>query len=377
MSKHLKPDTVPRRYPLRKVMKKVTVTLACCLLLGASAVVALYATTYEVIHRPNSFLRTYKQYVAEKTCELDLSVNSWYVAGTTHDRIYLGNITAPFQLLITDYSLRDTSHITMQVEGMDTTTFYKTAIVRIDSPYFYIADGFMPGIFRGRIGEWRTAKRIPEYNEYFTQLLPLGPSSFGIRSNRPKTREHVLAKLQRSEPVFTMDTTLLQKQLDGFFCTDGMLTYDAALHRLVYTYYYRNEFIVYDTSLKLGYRGHTIDTFRRANIRIGHISSENTNTLTYKRTTNLATWSSGNHHYILSNLLARNDRPDLFPLMSIVDVYDLRFDRYRFSFLLTNSDAENKLREFRMIDDKILIGIAGNHLVCYTMRDGWLDEPSL
>lgn len=356
--------------------RKPIIILSICAIIGTLIVFSLYAATKKVLHEPSSFLRTYKHYVASKKSEFDLGFNSYYIAGITADRIYLSSITAPFHMVSMNHELADTLHIKLKVWGMDTLTFYNPLTVKIDSPYFFIADGSMPGIFRGKIGEW-VAERYFKEKEYFSRVVPISTSSFAIRTNYAKTREHVLGKLQMYKPHIKIDTTLLRKQIDGFFCTDGMLNYNRELSRLIYTYYYRNEFIVYDTNLNLKFRGHTIDTFSRADIKIGHIVSEGTNTLTYKRLINRGVWTSGDFLFINSNLLAKNDTKNMFPMMTIIDVYNVVEDKYKFSFTFPNIDAETKTREFRVIGDKTMIVLAGDYIVLYDLKQGFFDDLNL
>jgi hypothetical protein len=346
--------------------RKTIIILGSCFVFATTLMIGLYAATRKLLHEPNSFLREYKQLIDAKSNEIDLGVNSYYIAGITKDHVYLGNVTAPFRMLITNLALTDTQHVELKVKGMDTLTFYNPLTVKIEPPYFYIADGTMPGVFRGRIGEWE-ADRLLSNKEYFTQLIPLSSSSFAIRTNQIKTQYHVLGKLQNHEPHITIEPTLLQKQVDGFFCTDGVMNYNKDLKKLVYTYYYRNEFIVYDTNLNLDYRGHTIDTFSRAQIKVEHIASENTNTLTYKKFINKGTCTSGDYLYINSNLLARNDPPDMFPTMTIVDVYDLREDTYEFSFSVPNYDVDDKIRDFRIFENKVFIALYDRYMVKYDL----------
>ncbi len=58
-----------------------------------------------------------------------------------------------------------------------------------------------------------------------------------------------------------------------------MLTYDKSLRRVIYLYYYRNQFITFDTNLKLISTGRTIDTNSVAKISIAEIASTKTTTL--------------------------------------------------------------------------------------------------
>lgn len=347
---------------------RIVIILIGCFLSVTVLVITLYALSDKIVHQPGNFLRIYEKGAAIKSNEMDLGVNSWYIAGITDDRIYLGNYLYPPSLLVTNMSLTDSQYINIRFRDMENTKISKSARIRLYSPYFYLADGMTPVLFRGRIGEW-LADRFMYDSAYFDYTEIIGPSSAAIRTHNLDL-EITLGKVQDVTPHVSLAPDLLQKQIDGVFCTDGMLRYNETLHRLIYTYFYRNEYIVYDTNLNLDYRGHTIDTISRAQIKTAYVPSTNEHILTSKKYTNLESCTSGNYLFINSGLLAKNDFKRSFDLMAIIDVYDLRDHTYRFSFPLNHYDAETKLREFRVYQNKFLIGIYGSHLVKFDIPPG-------
>ncbi|MDO5968179.1 hypothetical protein Q4Q35_00010, partial [Flavivirga aquimarina] len=56
---------------------------------------------------------------------------------------------------------------------------------------------------------------------------------------------------------------------------DGTLQYNQQRQELVYTYRYRNQYIVANDSLQLQRLGKTIDTISQAQIQVGTIASKN------------------------------------------------------------------------------------------------------
>jgi hypothetical protein len=346
--------------------KKTIFILLGCLIFSTAIVIVLFAATYKDPYERNSFLRVYNELTAVKSAELDVSVNSYYIAGVTDDRVYLGNMTAPFRLLVTNLMLTDSQHVRINIRELKKPV-YKSATVKIDPPFFYLADGIRPALFKGRLGEWEAVPVSYDTNAYFTQLTPVGKTSFAIRTNEVSTLYNILGKVQTNAPQLQLKPGLLQKQVDGIFCTDGMLLYNRNLRRLVYMYYYRNEYLVCDTSLNLDYTGHTIDTFSRAQIKIGHTSSDNKNKLMDKKSTNVRSCTFGNYLFIRSNLLARNDDKEQLVNGAIIDVYDLRNNAYRYSFTLPNLNGEKRLRDF-IVFDKMLIALYDHHMVRYDLQ---------
>lgn len=351
-------------------MKKTVIKLGICFLLGTVVVLSLFAATYKIRHEPNSFLREYQRPFLQSRPVIDLTFNSYYIAGITEDAVYLGNITAPFDVLVTNKTLTDSQHVKLRIKGVKNPTIYKSATIKIDPPYFFLADGIKPLLYRGKIGQWEAEKFDYDSGAYFQQLVPLGNNSFAIRTAQYKTLYRILGKVQQDSPRIRLDSTLLQKQVDGIFCTDGMLMYNSQLKRLVYTYYYRNEFILYDTNLNLDYRGHTIDTFSRAQLKIGYVPSDRTTILLDKKITNIRSCTSGNYLYISSNLLAKNDSKGWLDTNSIIDVYDLRSNTYKFSFILPHY-KDQRMRDF-MVSGEIMIVLYDNYMVKYNLQPNYL-----
>lgn len=347
-------------------MKKTSIIiLCCCTVFATTLVLTLYAATRKIVNERYDFLREYAIHAAVQASEMDIEFNSWYIAGITPDRIYFGNVTAPLHILTTNTTLTDSQHVQVSIEGAP--TIYKSAVVRITPPDFYIADGRKSVIYKGQLRNWQAKPVTLDSNTYFSQIIPIGNSTFAIRGNSARTGDNILGKIQQADPHMVLNAELLVNQQDGIFSTDGKLLYNALLKELIYTYYYRNEFIVFDTSLNLKYRGHTIDTFSRAQIKIGHIGSDNVNQLMDKKTINQQSCTSGKYLYVKSNVLAKNDIRDRLSRESIIDVYNVQDNTYRFSFTLPHH-SEKKLQDFMVFDDKILIALYDHFAVRYDLQ---------
>jgi hypothetical protein len=352
--------------------QKLVIVLIGCFLLASLLVATLYALSNKIVHEPGSFLRQYQKGVAIKSSDLDIKYNTFYIAGISNEQIYLGNVTSPFYLLMTNLSLTDSQHVMISLKNPQNKKLYERSKIKIDFPYFYYTDGTMPGLFRGKLGEWQAYPFMFD-SAYFDHAEIIGPSSLAIRTRNLES-QNVLGKIQNEAPYIALAPDLLQKQIDGIFDTEGMLRYNKTLHRLIYTYFYRNEYIVYDTNLNLDYRGHTIDTFSRAQIKTGYISSTKTHKLLEEKFVNKASCTSGNYLFIQSGLLAKNDYKKMFDMLDVIDVYDLRSNTYRFSFTVDFYEAEFKLRDFRVYDDKILIALYDHYIVKYDLRSRYFKD---
>ena len=154
---------------------------------------------------------------------------------------------------------------------------------------------------------------------------------------------------------------ILTKQIDGLFCTDGTLNYDPGTQQLIYTYYYRNEYILLDKDLNIVTRGHTIDTTSTAHIKVAKINSDKSVTLASPpEFVNLRSSLSGNWLFIQSPVKAINDLENEFAKNSTIDIYSVGDDKYRYSIYIPDINRK-KISAFEVhgknlyvIQDKFL-----------------------
>lgn len=347
-------------------MKHVGVTILICFVTSIVSVLFLVATSTALKKAPGSFLREFPPHPALEGNAIDLGYNSYYIAGVTQHHIYLGSYPAPLHMVVANHALTDTFHVRLKIEDMEDEKFWAPR-VEVDSPDFYFADGTVPVIFHGKTTDW-TATRTPFDRAYFQDMVPIGDCAFFIRSLSAKNRENILGKLTRGEPQVSMVPGILEKQVDGIFCTDGTMNVDKANHRLIYLYRYRNEYIVMDTSLQVLWRHNTIDTTTTAAISVAALGSDGTSTLSSPpRLVNYTSFSDNNLLYVNSKLLARNEHPDAHQTASVIDVYDIPTGTYRVSFYIHDYQGREKLRLFAVSGDK-LFALHHNHLQVWELR---------
>ena len=346
------------------IYKKTYTILFICMVCGIGLMSLLFLLSEHKIHRDNSFTRRFAGHPAIKAKQLDITYNSYYIAGADQGKIYLGNSIAPFHLVTFDTTLqnKETIRLTLDRDSLP----YKSMQLRVIPPHFFLMDGMMPYLFRGNTSDWK-ARSVMNKPAYFSQVEPIDSVSLVISGLSGKTRENVLGKISLSETVnVDISHDLLQKQIDGIFDTDGILLYNRQLQKLVYTYYYRNQFIVADSDLQLNHLGKTIDTISQAQIKVGTIASKNQLKMAAPALTvnkNSATY--GNYLFVNSNLIGKYEPINVWKHASIIDVYNLVENTYEFSFYI-HDIKKDKLRSFRVLHDKF-IGLIGNHIVTYQL----------
>ena len=297
---------------------------------------------------------------------MDLGFNSYYLAGMDKNTIYLGNRTAPLHLLAVDRTLKDSSHI--QIKLTDRSLPFKSVKVYVEPPFFYVADGTVPCIFKGDVGKWKAAL-IMKDRVYFSLLQPLNNISFVFRARSARTNENILGSLTvKDSSIVALYDNILEKQIDGVFCTDGMLITNKELHKIIYTYYYRNQFITTDYNFKKLYYQNTIDTNLHAKLKLVSIHGQNQTKLAappFK--VNKESFSSGNYLYVNSTIMGRHEVKELWEQASIIDVYDLSDSSYRFSFYIDHVN-KNKLSEF-LVDKDTIVALIGSKLITYIIKE--------
>lgn len=286
-----------------------------------------------------------------------------YLVGETGDRIYLGSYDYP--LLLQEY-VQDLSRMRQAIVSIPNSVPSRFTAMTIDSGDLYVSDMKSHTVVKGS-SETLAATDILSKGDFFVDVVGIGSRSLAFRTWDENRQEFVLAKRQKQ---IERHAGLLEKQIDGKFCTDGMLRYHPGKQRLVYTYFYRNQFICMDTSLNLLYRASTIDTTSRVRIEVAEIRSEKFITLsTPPRIVNRLCRLWSNYVGILSTVRSSAESKSAFRSNSVIDIYHLNNGQYNFSFYIPNYRSR-AVRDFRIHNDR-LFALYEEYFVVYTIPDHW------
>lgn len=344
----------------RRTLSLLLICFAGCIVLVAGLIIA----SGLLRDRRSTFVRTFPPHPVMEGDSIVLSHNSFYLAGGSRDVIYLGNYTAPLRMLVVNLNSCDTQLVRLSIPGIDQIKF-RALRLQVDSPYYYLSDGVVPKLYRGDVNSGSGGMYLSD-SVYFRDRVVLLGGAVVMKSYSGRTGENILGKMMPWSPYLYFRDDVLKKQLDGVFCTDGMLRYDAASARLVYTYYYRNGFVVMDTALRVLYEGETLDTVRRVRFTVASTASgQSLSSPPYF--VNQASAISGHDIFIQSAELARNEHRDAFSLASVVDVFDAGSGDYRFSFYLYHFRGKKRVNEFMVFDDR-LVARYGNVLRVHELR---------
>lgn len=340
------------------------IILLCIDLLAVLTVAAFYFDSKN--EDKTGFSRLIPAHPFQKSVRLELDYDSYYIAGITGSRIFLGNKTAPLHMLSTNHDLTDLRQHTLSLTSKRK-TLYQALQLRIDSPYVYLYEGITPTAYRGMLTSLKLSPvekiaRLP-----LMSMIPISRSNYIIRSFDSTTMSSALGKLHVEPYHLQKSKRILTRQLDGFFCTDGMLNFDARTSRFAYVYYYRNQYLLADSSLAFFTTGRTIDTNSIAKIKVAHIGSQNKTTMSAPPlTVNRKSCLDGERLYIVSALISTNELKANFDKNSVIDVYSLSDRRYEFSFYIPDL-GNNKISSFQVRGKNVFV-LQGHLLSSYSLN---------
>ena len=345
-------------------MTRKVLFILCLSALSIFAMSILYLISGNAGDEPHPFERLFLDQSIEFTGILSLESSAHYIAGFSTKGIYVGNKKDPAHLLFSNWKLKDTHSISIQIPEK-----YKLMATRvtIDSPSIFLSDMSSHTLFHGSLEDFRIKPFMKEPVFLASGAVPVSPSAFAIRTWKDSLQELVLARRTIYPPYLEKKPDLLEKQVDGIFCTDGMLHHNKELHQLLYIYHYRNQFICMDTSLNLLYRGLMLDTISYAGVQLSEVQSDQTiTTSTPPKMTKGGSCTYGPWLFVHSKLRASNEDQDTFQGASAIDVYDLtRTGKYVFSFYLPKYKGY-KARTFKVFQNR-LVALYDRYLVTYEL----------
>lgn len=334
-------------------------------ILASGIVTILYVSSEKIIHHHNNQTRRFPHTPLKESIKLDLMVSSYYIAGAEGDKIYLGNTTAPMLITVVDKSMQIIEK--KRIEIQTGSNRFRGLKIAVRPPYFFVTDGTIPIIYRGRISDWKIeyAKKI---KEYFAAAVPVDSMTLAIRSHSSITGESILGMADIQTGETALNPALLVKQFDGVFDLDGQLLYDNALGQVLYVYAYRNQYTIADRKLGLIKRGNTIDTISRAQLKVVKVENSHIRKLAKPpQFVNKSSAVSGYRLFVNSAVPGKFEKDALWRSASIIDVYDLRDSSYHYSFCIY--DIEGKKARSFIIAGNYLYALIGSHLFRGTLNE--------
>ena len=326
----------------------------------------LYLTSKISYFYKNGFNRIFPPHFIKNWKVIDIYKNSYYVAGIDSKSVYLSTPTNPTALLLLDYIQNTKKEIQFRISDTNKIA-WRVLKAQVNSPNFYLTEGLTPTILQGELNSLNI-KRTPLKDTHFIELIPLSTSSFILKTYDSVLEQNILSKNTLHPTDIKKPPNVLEKQIDGLFCVNGDLHYDDSLSHLVYVYSYRNQFILLDTNLNIIYKGRTIDTVSRAQIKVSELKSGKEKKFVLSSPpliVNKKSCISNNLLFIQSGLIANNENRNSFYRKSVIDIYNLRNGQYKFSFYLP--EYKNKKVSDFIVHDGVLIALYDHYLLSLTI----------
>lgn len=341
------------------IIKFVSICFVCC----STLMLVLFVTMGQSNTAKNGFNRVIPTSVMSVSKETALMEADYYIAGFTAGRIYLGNLKKPLHLFVADSSL--------QLQPLQLSfppslrNIWQSTRLSVDSPYIYMSDGVTPKFFVGNLTTLKMDTFMSN-SSYFTSATNVSPGSFAVRAVNMNTHENMLLKVQTDSPYVIKTASVLKKQADGVFCTDGQLKYDKASNRLIYMYYYRNQCLLLDTNLNLIKIIKTIDTTSTAKISVTNTNDQGNYTLSAPPAfVNSNFCMHADKIYVRSLLLADNETLSVIERNNVIDIYTAGNGNYLRSLYIPKRHDES-LNDMCILKDKLIV-LYPHSLIVYNL----------
>lgn len=337
------------------------------IVLGNSAaaifVGGLFLSSEYMVKNENNFTRRFIPHPIYNEASIDLGSNTFYFSGKKGDSIFLGNREAPLLMALIDPEFKKTVIDTLSLD--DYQHPFKNVILNVEYPFFSISDGTVPVLYEGQFPDRKAIKAEGNF-PYYSSIKITGPRRYLIKTTLAENMEAVLGLYNSQTNQLDLKASILEKQVDGMFDTDGQLNVELSKRTMIYTYYYRNQYIVTDLMLGNKKTGHTIDTVKNAQIQVKDLVSGVRKMNAPPLEVNQMQAVYGKNLFNISKLRGRYESKNRWKEANVIDVYDLDSRTYKHSFYVYHHDGQ-KVRDILLTKEYLYI-LTGNKIIKYKIR---------
>ena len=350
------------------IMIRKLMNIGISLFTGTIIVFILYLISGTPNTHKNGFTRNIKSHFVTTYRAINLQERSSEFNGATNNSIYINNPKNPIEISEVDYYLSK-----KQLTGWQFSIQPKlnSTTVGIDSPFIDIYQrekgNITTYIFDRGVLNLSSDDSIP--GRQFDLAQRISANSFVLRTRNSQLRQFTLTKLSPRHAFYKENTNAISKQMDGYLSADGLLLFDKATSKIIYVYFYRNQYLILDSNLQILQIARTIDTVTRAQFTLHSFAKEKYTTFdSPPQIINKSTCVWKGRLYVQSMLLSDNEDRKMFSNNTTIDMYDLANGTYLNSFYIPRFNG-HKVEEFRVYDT-LLMAIQGNFIVSYLINKG-------
>jgi hypothetical protein len=318
-------------------MKKSVILIAGISLVCVAVVGVLFLRASTSIKYKQNFYRLYTEQAPTMISSAVLGKNL-SLAGCDREHIYLSDVEAPAHVVIKNWRLETVKEVLIDLNGG---VLVGQTKVKVDSPYFFVADSGKPMVYRGLVSDWK-ARPFLTSQMFFSDYLPLSGTRVVINTQAANGTDSVyrrmLGIIKSDTPQIKLQPGLLRGQIDEHYSTMGRLSYDRVNQRVLFTYLHRNEVVLMDTNLNLLEKKHTIDTITKIKVKPIMVNDSTTTLASMPGVVNFQTYSAGGLHFVNSDLMGNEDR-EKFDQSTAIDYYRVAPFSYEGSFQIPDNNG--------------------------------------
>ncbi|HEX9512284.1 MAG TPA: hypothetical protein VF939_17450 [Puia sp.] len=346
--------------------KKTLLSIVLVMAISITVVITLAWIANKPLRQKNGFSRLF----AKGTITLlNVSPNNDQatdICGVTKDLLYF-SLPDPAKILVSNHILQEKRYLFTNVSPNS----------KLSSNFNYLVSSSHINLFAGNASSIyiidlpsRNTSRFNISKSTFTRAISISSNSFILRGfdSSLKTQDQIFIKVNPVNGLRQKENNISEKKNDAGITTDGILRYDSFSHSVIYTYFYRNEFLCLDTNLNLRYIGKTIDTLNTFQVVVGALNSQDGKTFTNISPSRIVNWQnciSNNRLFVNSMIQADNEEPKTFNTNSAIDVYNLTDGHYLGSFYIPLYKDE-RVRQIQIYNDLIIV-LYKNYITTYKM----------
>ncbi|MBV6880459.1 tellurium resistance protein TerC [Epilithonimonas ginsengisoli] len=326
--------------------------LSTLCIISFGVVLLLFFSSDHIIKKENNFTRRYLKYPVNLIQTKELDNPYLYFAGGDKGFLHLANKKKPLDLQLISKDLKKSELRKISIDNKNYP--FKNINVKTYRNQYYLFDGTVPIIFRGDIKTLKS-KTIDIGKFYFSQLAVIDSANFILRIQSTETKELELARYNTALPTkFYVNKDILDRQTDGIFDADGLLTSDTDHSEFIYIYNYRNQFATTDQYLHKVQKFNTIDTISKAQIKTKKLKDGKNKMTTPVLKVNNKSVAYKNVLFNHSLVKGRHEPMRLWKESDVIDLYSIDKGEYIGSFYLYEEDRQ-KISDFYVTDDHLYV----------------------
>lgn len=338
--------------------------LILCSVVGIGPVLFLFFRSNSPYNPTDNFIRLTPPHSLTLVKRIQLAAGNYYFAGTTGNSLYLIAANLPLQIQKVDTNFSRVTLINLRLP--DSTNLYAAHTCVTAYNEVLLFDGFKPAVMKTTLPDTEMTIHFLK-KDYYLKAIPLAANSFIFQKYDSLLEQNIFIKYNPDRGEFLSYRYAPDKGSDGVFSLDGMLRYDPLSNKLLYVYFYKNQFDCLDTNLNKLYMGKTIDSNKTAKVYIIKSNEGGTGAITASSTqVNKGSWIADNRLYVHSLIAGKNENPAMMKSYDMIDIYAVSTGEYIQS-LAAEKYKEQNLNGFIVIADHFY-GLYKNHLVDYTIK---------